>query len=200
MDIGRQIARYRKQDHMTQEQLSELVGISNRTISKWESGTALPSVDLVTRIASALHISPNQLFGVEEPVQTEDLTEIVRSAVAEAVREAIEDCVPDAVESAIEDLLPDAVSEAFESADVGGGKKHFMVFVNKQVFDCTGEVRIVEGNDISDGMAVSEAIRKRGRSRRRSPKGLRRRQMGVSKSRESHPSRALIARNKENRR
>ena len=36
--IGRYIARKRKEQNLTQEQLSEQLGVSNKTISKWENG------------------------------------------------------------------------------------------------------------------------------------------------------------------
>ena len=159
MEIGLQIAKYRKQKHLTQEQFGEAVGVSNRTVSKWESGASLPGIDLVPSITAALGITPDQLFGAEEPEEPAtdgEWLEQIKTAIAAVVRDTVEDCVPDAVESAIEDLLPDAVSNALESADVGegsAGKKHFMVFVDKQVVDCTGEVRIVEGNN-SNGVGV----------------------------------------------
>ena len=54
MKIGEQIAKYRKERHLTQEQLGEAVGGTNRTVSKWEAGVSTPGVDLIPSIASAL--------------------------------------------------------------------------------------------------------------------------------------------------
>ena len=39
--IGRYIARKRKEQNLTQEQLSEQLGVSNKTISKWENGKCI---------------------------------------------------------------------------------------------------------------------------------------------------------------
>ena len=47
MDIGKQIAKFRKEKNITQEQLGETVGVTNRTVSKWEQGVSLPGIDLV---------------------------------------------------------------------------------------------------------------------------------------------------------
>ena len=38
--IGRYIVRKRKEQNLTQEQLSEQLGVSNKTISKWENGVS----------------------------------------------------------------------------------------------------------------------------------------------------------------
>lgn len=38
--IGRYIVRKRKERNLTQEQLSEQLGVSNKTISKWENGVS----------------------------------------------------------------------------------------------------------------------------------------------------------------
>ena len=41
-NIGNYIANKRKQKNYTQEQLAELLGVSNKTISKWENGRCMP--------------------------------------------------------------------------------------------------------------------------------------------------------------
>lgn len=38
--IGKFIAKKRKEQNMTQEQLAERLGVSNKTISKWETGVS----------------------------------------------------------------------------------------------------------------------------------------------------------------
>ena len=58
MSIGSQIARYRKSLNMTQEELGQLVGVSNQAVSKWESEITLPDVLLLPQITKALNITP----------------------------------------------------------------------------------------------------------------------------------------------
>lgn len=39
--VGRFITKKRKEQNLTQEQLAERLGISNKTVSKWETGVSL---------------------------------------------------------------------------------------------------------------------------------------------------------------
>ena len=112
MKIGNQIAKYRKERHITQEQLGETVGVTNRTVSKWEQGISMPSVDLVPRIASALRISLDQLFGMETKDHAEDLSQTIHNAVSAA----FEDLLYDAIGDALEELLPKYLNN-YHSAD-----------------------------------------------------------------------------------
>ena len=41
LKVGRVITKKRKEQNLTQEQLAERLGISNKTISKWETGVSL---------------------------------------------------------------------------------------------------------------------------------------------------------------
>ena len=108
LHIGQQIARFRKDKHMTQEQLGEAVGVTNRTVSKWEAGVSLSGVDLIPSIASALGITLDSLFGIEnmrEPAERSD-------SITEAVTVAINQALPRALEDALENYLMerDAIS------------------------------------------------------------------------------------------
>ena len=40
--IGKFIAKKRREQNLTQEQLAERLGISNKTVSKWETGKCMP--------------------------------------------------------------------------------------------------------------------------------------------------------------
>ena len=61
--IGRIIAVKRKEKGLTQEGLANLLQITPQAVSKWENGVGLPDVTLVPRIATALGISVDELFG-----------------------------------------------------------------------------------------------------------------------------------------
>lgn len=60
--IGKFIAQRRKEQGYTQRSLSELLGISDKTVSKWETGNGLPEVSLMLPLCEALHISVNELL------------------------------------------------------------------------------------------------------------------------------------------
>lgn len=60
--IGKQIANRRKNLGMTQKQFADMLHISCQAVSRWESGTGLPSIDLLCDIATVLDISVDTLL------------------------------------------------------------------------------------------------------------------------------------------
>ena len=60
--IGQFIANCRKDKKLTQEQLTEKLGISINAISKWERGLNLPDVSLMKELCKILDITLNELF------------------------------------------------------------------------------------------------------------------------------------------
>ena len=60
--IGRFIAARRKEARLTQIALAEKLGVSNRTISKWECGQGLPDVSLWSLLCETLRISADDLL------------------------------------------------------------------------------------------------------------------------------------------
>ena len=69
--IGRFIAETRNGLNMTQKQLADALGISDKTISKWECGKGLPEVSLMLPLCDALQISVNELLTGERISQTD---------------------------------------------------------------------------------------------------------------------------------
>ena len=52
--IGRFIAEKRKQKNMTQEALGEKVGVTNKTVSRWETGRYMPDLDTIPILCDEL--------------------------------------------------------------------------------------------------------------------------------------------------
>lgn len=63
--IGKFIAFMRKEQNLTQKQLAELLGITDKTVSKWETGRSMPDNALLLEICSVLKISVNELLSGE---------------------------------------------------------------------------------------------------------------------------------------
>ena len=61
--FGRNVKKYRKQARLTQEQLSERLGVSQKHLSIIETGTQFASASLIGRISEELKVSPADLFG-----------------------------------------------------------------------------------------------------------------------------------------
>ncbi|MCM1180821.1 MAG: helix-turn-helix domain-containing protein [Clostridium sp.] len=62
MMLGEKIQRYRKSNHMTQEDLAELLCVSPQNISCWERNLYSPSTDKLDSIAKVLHVTVGQLM------------------------------------------------------------------------------------------------------------------------------------------
>ena len=60
--IGRFIAECRKKANLTQMQLAEKLGITDKAISKWERGIAMPDTSIMLELCDILCISVNELF------------------------------------------------------------------------------------------------------------------------------------------
>lgn len=63
---GNFIALKRREKNLTQEQLAEKIGVSNKTISKWENGKCMPDYAVVEILCNELDISVSELLDGEE--------------------------------------------------------------------------------------------------------------------------------------
>ena len=64
--IGRFIAECRKKANLTQMQLAEKLGITDKAISKWERGIAMPDTSIMLELCDILCISVNELLSGEK--------------------------------------------------------------------------------------------------------------------------------------
>ena len=64
--IGKFIAELRKEKNMTQEQFAEKLGVSNKSISRWENGVTMPDYSLLNDICRLLDININELMSGEK--------------------------------------------------------------------------------------------------------------------------------------
>ncbi len=64
--IGKFISQKRREKNLTQEQLAEKLGVSNKTISKWETGKCLPDYTIIKVLCEELDITIAELMDGEE--------------------------------------------------------------------------------------------------------------------------------------
>ena len=90
--IGSFIAQRRKEKNMTQRQLAEKLGISDKTISKWETGKGLPEAEFMTPLSEILGITVNELLTGESipDAEYQERAEETMVALAE-MRAEVED-------------------------------------------------------------------------------------------------------------
>lgn len=63
--IGKYIATCRKENKLTQEQLAEKLGVSSKSVSRWENGKTMPDVSLFQQLCKELNITINDLLSGE---------------------------------------------------------------------------------------------------------------------------------------
>lgn len=77
--IGRYIAEKRRIKNLTQAQLAEQLGISDKTVSKWECGRSMPDYALIQPLCETLDISVSELIeGKEASLHERQLIELLR--------------------------------------------------------------------------------------------------------------------------
>ena len=67
--IGGYIARKRKEQNLTQEQLAQQLGVSNKTISKWENGKCMPDYSIIQRLCDAIRVTLPELMDGEDAAE-----------------------------------------------------------------------------------------------------------------------------------
>ena len=64
--IGSFIKEIRKEKGLTQEQLAEKLGVSQKSVSRWETGKTMPDYSLLPNICETLEINVAELLGAEK--------------------------------------------------------------------------------------------------------------------------------------
>ena len=67
MMIGKKIKQARIDQNMTQMNLADAMGVSYQAVSNWERGNSMPDISKLADLCAALHISVNELLGIESP-------------------------------------------------------------------------------------------------------------------------------------
>lgn len=63
--VGKFIAQLRKERGLTQEELGQRVGVTNKTVSRWENGNYMPDIELLVPLGEILGVSVNELLAGE---------------------------------------------------------------------------------------------------------------------------------------
>ena len=82
--IGAFLAELRRQRNLTQEQLGEKLGVTNKTVSRWETGSYLPPVEMLQRLSELYGITINEILSAErldEQAYREKAEENIKSAL-----------------------------------------------------------------------------------------------------------------------
>lgn len=86
---GAFIAQLRKESNMTQVQLADELGVTNKAISKWKNGNGFPEVSLLLPLCNELEITVNELLSGER-VSEDDYRKKAEENMVNLVKEAQE--------------------------------------------------------------------------------------------------------------
>ena len=86
LKIGKFISEKRKAQGLTQAQLAEKLGITDRAVSKWETGRSLPDVSIMIELCSILKITVNDLLS-GEVVSMEKINETTEKNLLEIIKQ-----------------------------------------------------------------------------------------------------------------
>ncbi len=64
--IGKLISEKRKEKGITQQQLADMLGVTNKAVSKWENGKSMPDIGIIPELCKVLGVSVATLLNGEE--------------------------------------------------------------------------------------------------------------------------------------
>lgn len=92
VEFGERLKVLRKEKRLTQKQLAAMIGVQHSVISFYEVGDRIPSVEVVIKLSSALHVTTDYLLGVEKRdiIDISDLSlgdKILARSMVETIRQ-----------------------------------------------------------------------------------------------------------------
>ena len=70
MEFAERLKRFRKAKNLTQQELADLLGVSNKSVSRWESGGGYPDIALLEPLSRVLGVTVDALLCDEPPIRT----------------------------------------------------------------------------------------------------------------------------------
>lgn len=82
--IGRFLKQLRMEKQLTQEKLSETLGVSRRTVSRWETGNNLPDLSILVELADFYDVDLKEIFAGErnQNMMNEEEKDTLKQAAA----------------------------------------------------------------------------------------------------------------------
>ncbi|MDE7424615.1 MAG: helix-turn-helix domain-containing protein [Lachnospiraceae bacterium] len=84
--IGEFLKELRRQNNMTQEQLGQRVGVTNKTVSRWETGKYMPPIECLKLLSDIYQISINEIL-TGEKLNEEDYKEAAENNITYTLEE-----------------------------------------------------------------------------------------------------------------
>lgn len=81
-ELGKYIAKMRKEKRLTQEKLADKLGVHPKTVSKWERGVSAPDIGLLSSLSDILEISVSELLNCK----AKDIDSNTKDGAVEAIK------------------------------------------------------------------------------------------------------------------
>lgn len=79
--IGQFIALKRKENNLTQKELALKLGITNKSVSKWETGRCMPDYSVIENLCCELNITINELLSGQSCEKGNELSNAEKNSV-----------------------------------------------------------------------------------------------------------------------
>ena len=83
--MGSFLAELRKENNLTQAELGEQLGVTNKTISRWETGNYMPPVEMLEELSNMYGMTINELLSGKK-LSTEEYKEMAETNIKETLK------------------------------------------------------------------------------------------------------------------
>lgn len=87
--IGRFLAELRRGENLTQEALAEKIGVTNKTISRWENGNYMPDIEMFQLLGQVFDVSVNELLAGQRLAEENEFRMQADKNIVAAMKESI---------------------------------------------------------------------------------------------------------------
>ncbi|MBE6018153.1 MAG: helix-turn-helix domain-containing protein [Lachnospiraceae bacterium] len=75
--FGNLLTELRTKANMSQNDLADMIGVTNKAVSKWENGKAKPSTDNIRKLADLFHLPVEKLLSLKSDKKKQEITKVV---------------------------------------------------------------------------------------------------------------------------
>lgn len=86
--MGNFLAELRKEHNLTQAELGDKLGVTNKTVSRWETGNYMPPVEMLEALSDLYGLTINELLSGRK-LSTEDYKEMAESNIKETLNSSV---------------------------------------------------------------------------------------------------------------
>ena len=123
--IGAFVAARRKAMEMTQQQLAQVLGVTNKAVSKWERGLGLPDITALPDLAAALGVSVDELLAGEAAAGQPPVPE--KAQAPQAPAPGLGEKVPQGPLFCVEDIFAPSALSLAARAGRHTARRHWVV-------------------------------------------------------------------------